>query len=313
MIKWTNKHNIPLPMQIWLATNNYEYDPDPRVISATTLLKSTRQIVLGRRYRDADRTADFSDMIASVMGSSIHASVEKALERTNAEKVLNELGYKNASSIMDEMHVEVRTKKEIDGYVISGQFDMAYKGIVCDIKSTSTWNYILDDGEDKRKQLCIYRWLNPEIITSNRGYNFYVFTDWSAVRARAETTYPQSRIAFKERIVDEPEVTERWIRDKLSAITACSGLADDELPRCSDKELWKEETTYAYYLDETKRDRATKVCSTRKEAEDYMLKKGYRGVIVERKGKAKACKYCPYTQYCNQYTDLVVSGLIQED
>ena len=169
MTHWTNQHNIPLPLQIWLATNNYEYDEDPRVISATTLLKSVRQIVLGRRYKEADKTLDFSAMVSSVMGSSIHASVEKALERTNAEKVLHELGYKNATSIMDEMHVEVRTKKEIDGYVISGQFDMAYKGIVCDVKSTSVWNYILDDGEDKRKQLCIYRWLNPEIITSNRG------------------------------------------------------------------------------------------------------------------------------------------------
>ena len=51
-MKFTNNKNIPLPIAIWLATNNYEYDTDDRVISATTLLKPLKAIHLARKYRE---------------------------------------------------------------------------------------------------------------------------------------------------------------------------------------------------------------------------------------------------------------------
>ena len=310
MTTYTNEHNIPLPLQIWLATDNYEHDDDPIVISATTMLKSVRQIVLGKRYKDADRKVDFSNLVSSVMGSSIHASVEKALDRTNALQVLEKLGYTNADKIMDEMHVEVRTKKEIDDYVISGQFDMVYKGAVCDIK-TSAWKYILGNGEDYRLQMSIYKWLNPEIITSNRGYIFYVFTDWTGVKAKQDSRYPQSKIAFKEYPLMDFDEIDTWIKTKLSAITACRGLADKDLPLCSDKELWREPDTYAYYSNPSNRTRATKVFDNRADAEAMVSSKG--GIVQERKGKVKACKYCPYINYCNQYIDMIISGEIENE
>lgn len=303
---YTNKHNIPLPLQIWLATDNYEHDADDRVISATTLLKSTRQIVLGRRYKESEKVVDIADLSSMVMGTSIHAGVEKALEPSNAINVLEKLGYKNGSEIMSQMVVEKRTKKEIDGFVISGQFDMAYKGIVCDIKSTSTWKYILGDGKDYIKQLSIYKWLNPEIITSNKAYIFYIFTDWSSVKAMSDTQYPQSRIAYKEYMLDEN--IETWIRKKLADINACSVLSDEQLPLCSDEELWREPDKYAWYKDPSKRTRATKVFEDKAEA---YAQAG--GVVVERKGSVKACKYCSYINYCNQYTDLVLSGDIKDE
>jgi len=151
-MKFTNNKNIPLPIAIWLATNNYEYDTDDRVISATSLLKPLKAIHLSRKYRENQKEVDVADLSNLVMGSSIHAGIEEALEPDNIKKVSELLGY-NPDKVLDNEVVEKRTKKEINGYVISGQFDMVYKGTVCDVKSTSTWKYILGDGDDYIKQM----------------------------------------------------------------------------------------------------------------------------------------------------------------
>lgn len=170
-MKFTNNKNIPLPIAIWLATNNYEYDTDNRVISATSLLKPLKAIHLARKYRENQKEVDVADLSNLVIGSSIHAGIEEALEPSNIKKVSELLGY-NPDKVLEHLVVEKRTKKEINGYVISGQFDMVYKGTVCDVKSTSTWKYILGDGDDYVKQMSIYKWLNPELITSNSGWIF---------------------------------------------------------------------------------------------------------------------------------------------
>ena len=186
-MKFTNNKNIPLPIAIWLATNNYEYDTDDRVISATTLLKPLKAIHLARKYRENQKEVDVADLSNLVMGSAIHSSIEASLTDENIRKVAPLLGY-DAEKVISNLTVEKRTKKEINGYIISGQFDMVYKGTVCDVKSTSTWKYILGDGDDYIKQMSIYKWLNPELITSNSGWIFYIFTDWSRLNQEENQT-----------------------------------------------------------------------------------------------------------------------------
>lgn len=46
-MQYTNTTNIPLPLAVFLATDDYDYQPD--TISVTTLLKPIKQIILGRR------------------------------------------------------------------------------------------------------------------------------------------------------------------------------------------------------------------------------------------------------------------------
>jgi hypothetical protein len=53
--KYTNNTGIGLSMAVYLATDNYDHNHDPRTISATTLIKSTKQIILGERVRIAER------------------------------------------------------------------------------------------------------------------------------------------------------------------------------------------------------------------------------------------------------------------
>ena len=48
-MKFTNKNNIPLSLAVWLVTDEYDYVDKPNYISATSLLKPTRQLVLSKR------------------------------------------------------------------------------------------------------------------------------------------------------------------------------------------------------------------------------------------------------------------------
>lgn len=304
MMKFTNNKNIPLPIAIWLATNNYEYDTDDRVISATSLLKPLKAIHLARKYRENQKEVDVSDLSNLVMGSSIHAGIEEALEPSNIKKVAELLGY-NPDKVLDNLVVEKRTKKEINGYVISGQFDMVYKGTVCDIKSTSTWKYILGDGDDYVKQMSIYKWLNPELITSNSGWIFYIFTDWSKAESRRKSDYPQDRIQSKEYMLDNS--IEDYINKKTLALRALESVEDDKLPDCTPEERWEKKSVWKYYKG-TSRDRSTKNYDNPKEAYDAVAKGG--GTVVEVKGESTGCKYCSVQNLCKQFAELKMLGMI---
>ena len=47
MRKYLNNSNVPLSLAVFLATDNYDHESD--TISATTLIKPLRQIILAAR------------------------------------------------------------------------------------------------------------------------------------------------------------------------------------------------------------------------------------------------------------------------
>ena len=72
----TNKFNLPLPLQVWLASDLYDYIDNPKYISATSILKPVRQIVLSKRLPEQD--IDISDKIAVNTGTAIHDGIERS-------------------------------------------------------------------------------------------------------------------------------------------------------------------------------------------------------------------------------------------
>jgi hypothetical protein len=50
---YKNESDIPIIMAVWLAHDEYDYVDDPNYISATTLLDSTRKIILSGRVQQA--------------------------------------------------------------------------------------------------------------------------------------------------------------------------------------------------------------------------------------------------------------------
>lgn len=307
-IKFTNNNNIPLPIAIYLATSNYEYDNDERVISATTLLKPTKAIHLARKYKDNQKEVDIADLASMVVGSSIHAGVERSLEPENIRAIAPLFG-SDPDKIIEHLSVEKRTKKEINGYIISGQYDMAFKGTVCDVKSTSVWKYMLGDGKEYKRQMSIYKWLNPDIIKNSHGWIFYIFTDWSKkdYLQKSGTGYPSMRIASKEYELDDVDETERWILEKTNAIKAMEHIPDELLPDCTPEERWEKPAVWKYYKGES-RVRSTANYDNPREAYARADREG--GTVLEVKGESTGCKYCMVQNLCKQYEQLKLLGMV---
>ena len=323
-MKLTNIHGISLPLAVWLLHDEYDYIDEPNYISATSLLKSTRQLVLTQRVNHEERELDISAFLASRMGTAIHDSIEKAW-KTSGQRAMKKLGYPDhiANNIVvnptqEEIDsnpdiipvwMEQRSFREIvvNGvtYKIGGKFDQVLQGRLFDAKSTSVYAYILGKkDEDYAWQGGIYRWLNPELITDDRIYIQFVFTDWQKTRARADPTYPQTKALEYPVEMPSLEETEQFIRNKLIELQKYQNAPDEQIPFCTDKELWRGETVYKYYADPTKAtapgSRSTKNFEDKSEAHAFMASKGGKGVVIAAVGDVKACEFCPAFNACKQ-------------
>ena len=300
-MKFTNKMNLPQYLVDWLKNDEYDYNPDPNTTSATGLMKPLRVSVLTSRH-GANLEIDVADLVASRYGNAIHDSIER----------VNTPGTSK----------EVRTAKKITvkgvEFTVTGKYDLLIDNgngthTLRDIKTTSVWAYIYG-GKDKdyQLQLSIYKWLlSDEKTIGDMAYIDFFFTDWQSSKARTEDKYPNNRIApgYKIKLLSSEEV-EKFIVSKLEQIVDFRDVPDDDLPFCTKEELWAEDDTFAVYKIGNKR--ATKVCDSKEEADQYQLANKISGHIQHRPGKVKRCKYCSAAPFCNQFTQLMEAGLIQD-
>lgn len=312
----TNNSGFSLPIAVWLAQDDYDYRPEPNYISATSLLRPTRQLVLSKRIASADRVADVEDFIPSRFGTAVHDSIEKAW--ANVHRNLAKMGYPAAliervlvNPTEEELkakpnaipvYVEKRTTREIGGYLVGGKFDQVLEEALHDFKTTSVYSWIFGSkDEDHRIQGSIYRWLNPEIIKEDHTNIHYIFTDWSKAEARRQPDkYPQKRIISKQVPLMSLAETEKFILSKLQELSRFWNEPQDKLPECTDKELWRSDPVYKYFSDPTKTDgRSTKNFSDKAEAHRFRAEKG-KGVVIDVPGEVKACGYCPAYDICEQ-------------
>jgi hypothetical protein len=320
MATYANTSSVPLSLAVFLATDNYDHNSE--TLSATALMKPVRQIILGNRLPEADASVDLIQMVASRMGTAIHDGIEQAWLHNYAVALKN-LGYPD--KIIDRVlinpepkdlyegcipiYMEQRSTKKVGKYIISGKFDFVGEGRVEDFKTTSVFTAINHTNDDKYVlQLSIYRWLNPEIITQSDGAIQFIFTDWSAARARTEVKYPPQRI--QQRILPLKSVaeTERYVINKLALIEKHNDSAEADLPLCSDEDLWRSAPVFKYYKNPEKLARSTKNFDTKPEAYIRMAEEGGKGIVLEKPGQVMACKYCNAFALCSQKDDLIAAG-----
>lgn len=316
-MKITNNHGISLPVAVWLLHDDYDYIDEPNYISATSLLKSTRQIVLSKRVPAAAKSVDVSDFISARFGHAVHDSVETAW-RLSGSTAMKRLGYPD--NIADNLiinpidpelatkmgqipvHIEQRAFREINGYKIGGKFDMVIQGRLFDFKTTSVWTWMKGNkDEDYSLQGSIYRWLNPDLVTDPNIYIQFLFTDWQRRESLRSKDYPAIR--SKEHVVPlkSLEETEHFIKNKLQELSRFWNSPDEELPQCTDKELWRGPTTYKYYANAANTSgRATKNFDSMADAQLFKSSKGGQGTIIGVAGEVRACDYCPAFSICKQ-------------
>lgn len=327
MRKYVNNNDIPLAMAVYLASDGYNYaaSRDEKTISVTTLLKPIRQVILTERMDFENVGVNLIDMVSNRIGHSIHDGIEQAWVNNHVE-ALQSLGYPqkfidsvvvNPPADMDlsdkyPIYTEIRSNRKFGEYTITGQFDFAINGSIEDFKTTSVWTAIKQRSDDKYiQQMSIYKWLNPAIIDKDYSTIHWIFTDWSTVSSYSNPNYPSNRYQPKRFELMNTLETENFIRKKLSEYDTYKDLPEELLPVCSDEDLWRSEPQWKYYKNPAKRDRATKNFNNQYDAMTRFADDGFVGVVVEVKGKVKACKYCPAYLNCSQKDTYLATGELE--
>lgn len=311
----TNTNEIPFVLQVWLAADNYDYikgKNGKHYVSATTLLKSPKQIILGTRAKEFDSVVDISDSIPARMGDAIHEGIEQAWIN-NLPQALKNLGQEHlvdrfiVNPPVDAdltgkipVYIEQRVQKEIGNFVVGGKFDFVAGGVLHDFKSTSVWTWIKQARTTEYiKQGSIYKYLNPERITEDFIRICYVFTDWSKAESMRNKDYPQCKCVACEYPLWTREQTEEFIKSKLAVLGRYWDCEEKDIPDCDDEELWRTQTLYKYYSDPTNLKRATKNFTDYAEAVAFQKAKGV-GIVKTVPGEPRACGYCAAAPICRQ-------------
>ena len=319
-MKITNEHDVSLALAVWLLHDEYDYVDNPKYLSATTLLKPLKQIVMKHRVDFSNESIDVMDFAQASMGTGLHDSIEKAW-KLGHKSALKKLGYpdhvvnavvinptkedfdKNPDLI--PVYIERRGTKNLRGWLIGGKFDIVTEGLLQDFKSTSTYSWVAGSRDDEHKmQGSIYRWIHDDVITEDVIRINYIFTDFVKYMAANNPKYPARRIMHKDIPLLSYERTEAWLNEKLQLIEKYWDAPESEIPECTDEELWRTEPQFKYFSDPTKVDvpgaRSTKNFDDMISARKFMAEKGGKGAIKVVEGQVKRCEYCAVAPICKQ-------------
>lgn len=324
MRKFTNVQNIPLALAVFLATDNYDHDPDPKTISATSLIKPIRELILSERVEEKHTVTDIASAIHSSFGTALHDGIEQAW-CNNYQTAMKDLGYPD--SVIDAIvinppedqplapdvspvYLEQRRYRDLDGFRISGKFDMIADGELKDFKSTTVYTYIHKTKEEAYQlQGSIYRWICPELLTSDFIEINYIFRNWEGYKTSDKNYPPRQLMAQRIPLLSLAD-TERYIKDKLREYVKLHGAPQSEIPLCTPKQLWQSASHWKYYKNPDNRKRSTKNFNTLQDALIRNSADGNVGVVIEKQGDVSACKFCNAFSVCEQKDELIANGLL---
>jgi hypothetical protein len=320
--KYANPSAVPLSLAVFLATDSYDYNDDPNTISTTTLIKPVRQTILAARVPAGAHIPELVSMIPSRIGSAIHDGIERSW-KNNYQQALVDLGHapglvrrirvnpsdeELAQGGIIPVYMEQRIHRKVGKYTVSGKFDFIGDGRVEDFKTTSTFSAMSHSNDEKFTwQGSIYRWLDPKKITKDEMLIQFIFTDWSSMRAKQDPNYPQQRFLTRTVKLKSIEETDSFINYRISQLDRLWDAPEDQLPLCTDEELWRSSPVYKWYKNgDTNAARSSKNFDDRLEAYTHVARNG--GAIKDVPGQVTACRYCPAFQACTQKDALVAAG-----
>ena len=340
--RYTNTSNLPLALAVFLASDSYDYDPAPWTISATTLMKPVRQIILNDRLArlPADQTTppDIMERAANRMGASIHDSIERVWKDDGVRKMaLLSLGlpisvtqrivvnpsdeYVLAHPDCIPVYMEQRQRRQIGKWTVTGKFDFVAEQQVQDFKTANVLSYKKQRNADKQiMQGSLYRWLDAEPgkkvrkITKDTMIIMHIFMDWMAAMAKADPdNYPQHRMLKQVLELKSIQEMDNYVKNKLGLIEQYWDTPEDQIPDCEGEDLWRSEPVFKYYKNgDTTARRSTKNFDSRTAAYTYMaVDMGGAGAVKEVPGTVKACHYCNAFDGCTQKDRLIAAGELE--
>ena len=332
--KLTNNSNLSLTMALWLAMDNYDHEPDdaPKddlpIVSVTQLLKPTRALVLAHRVPEEEASVDLQDLAARALGQSVHDAIERGVKSDQRDRILKMLGVSGkviekirinptkeeleAEPYMIPYYIEKRAYRKITStngteVWISGKFDQVFNGQVEDNKTVPVYKYMKMDNSEKSDfalQQGMYRWLNPEIITSDVGRVNFIFKDWRRGDSEYLPGYPPYPVTEMPIQLMSMEECEKYIRNKLDEILMSARITNEaDMPRCREDELWKSPDVHKYYKNpETAAagGRSTKNFDSYPAAMQHKAQQNGVGIIKTVPGEVRRCSYCDAAPLCTQ-------------
>ena len=322
MQRFTNVSEVPLALAVFLATDSYDHDDTPFTISATTLLKPVRQIILPTRISLEAGMASLPEMMSNRLGTAVHDGIERAWLNNHGAAMLA-LGY--PQKVIDRVvvnpkpeqltdgcipiYLEQRLKKKLGKWTVTGKFDFVGDGRVQDFKTASVWSYMNQVNATKQAQQgSIYRWLDPQLITADEMDIHHIFMDWKAGMVKTDPKYPSQRFKKQTFSLLTLAETERFIRLKLAQIEQYWEAPEDEIPECDSDDLWRSEPVFKYYKNPASTKRSTKNFDNAHDARLRAIEDGSVGIVKEVPGQVTACKYCASFVICSQKDQLIASG-----
>lgn len=323
--RFMNVSEVPLALAVFLASDDYDYDDTPNTISATTLLKPLRQIILPSRMPPGEGLVNLADMMSNRLGAAVHAAIEQSW-KTNYRVALKNLGYPQrvvdrvavnpthdylaANPDTIPVYLEQRLKKQVGKWIITGKFDFIGEGRVQDFKTASVWSYMNQVNANKQTlQGSIYRWLDPKLITEDEMDIHHIFMDWKQGMVKTDPNYPTQRFKKQTFPLLSVHETGQFIEQKVNLIEKHWDTPEDQLPLCDDEDLWRSEPVYKYYKSgDTSKTRSTKNFDNLHDARLRFIEDGSTGAIKEVLGSVTACKYCPAFGICTQKDQLIRAG-----
>ena len=289
----TNKQN--LPEGIVRAVDTEPHNKSDKELSATQLLKGTKETILERKHWD-DLTDDAANRIWAVFGTAVHSVLE-----TEGDNDFTEC----------QFEVPMDNGLKITGRI--DNYDMK-TGTITDYKTASVYKILVGDFEDWKIQGIIYAWL-----LANNGFKvskarfIAILKDHSKSKAKFDSSYPQSPIVIYEFPITMADLSEakNYIEARLDSYVKYLNKPDDEIPPCTDKERWASETVYA--VMKTGNKKSVKNFTNLIEANQMAAEKGAGHYVQERPGVSRKCAdYCLCRDYCNFYNSFVKNQTSEE-
>jgi hypothetical protein len=260
----TNKLN--LPKAVVLAVQNDPYTRGKSDISVTQLISPPYQ----RQLRTAvEPQEDVAERLFSLYGQIGHGILERA-------------GLKLGSD------VENRLFAEINGWTVSGQYDLFEDGVLMDYKFTTFWSVKGDEPKTEWvQQLNLLR-----VLAIRNGMDvkalriIALLRDHQMTQAKRDPEYPQLPIATVDIPVWDVFDAEEFMLARVKA------HQDANPPPCTDEERWMQPSVFA--LKKNGRKTAIKLYESREEAESAASAGGKDHFVEHRPGEFRRC-----TSYCN--------------
>jgi hypothetical protein len=282
----TNKLNLPAGLVKAVSTERHNA---AGCISATTLLKGVKEIVLTERHWE-DLQDDVSDRIWAIWGTAVHSLLEHEGETDFTEQ---EMSHK-----VDDITVTGR----IDNY------DMK-NGVICDYKTASVWKVKFSDFSDWWLQGMIYAWLlRKNGFKVGKSRFIALLKDHSKTDAVRDHQYPVNPVyvyEFDVTFVNLMKI-DTFIRNKVRDYSRSLELPDDAITPCNPDERWAKTTKYAVKKEGQKK--AVRVFDDKESADFLVAELGKNHSVEKRPGESIKCQsYCLCCQFCNYYQDCVKS------